>query len=227
MTAEESRHRITEEIVRRALANQFGVRPEEVGVRSFDVSGKRSESMSAVAMVDPAVCKKPVRTTWGANVRVLHPAGSNAGDNYACVMKAVTAVADVEGRPPGHAYHHMAKCFPTSKEWSKFLSEVSGRPPSPAAHRRTPCTLGWLVAHAGPSFPFQSLMFETEIVMYTDIMPKLKRLEPKLNAPATYYASLEEGVMMMENLKKMGYDIIGAQRGVRGASQNVPSTCHH
>ncbi len=47
------------------------------------------------------------------------------GDNYVCVMRAVTVVADVEGRPPGHAYHHMAKCFPMSQHWTKFLKEVS------------------------------------------------------------------------------------------------------
>ncbi len=69
-----------------------------------------------------------------------------------------------------------------------------------------------ILAHAVPPSLFQSLMFETEIVMYTDIMPKLRRLEPRLNALATYYASLEEGIMMMENLKKMDYDIIGTQR---------------
>ncbi len=84
-----------------------------------------------------------------------------------------------------------------------------------------------ILAPVVPPSLFQSLMYETEIVMYTDIMPKLKRLEPRLNTPATYYASLEEGVMMMENLKKMGYDIIGTQRGVRGStytSQNVQAT---
>ncbi len=48
MTSEESQHRITEEIVRKALANQFGVSPEEVEVRSFDVSGKRSKSKNKV-----------------------------------------------------------------------------------------------------------------------------------------------------------------------------------
>ncbi len=49
------------------------------------------------------------------------------GDNYACVMKAVTAVADVEGRPPAHTYHYMAKCLPMSEHWTKFLKEVSDR----------------------------------------------------------------------------------------------------
>ncbi len=48
MTSEEGRHQITEEIVRKALANQFGVGPDGVGVRSFDVSGERSESMNTM-----------------------------------------------------------------------------------------------------------------------------------------------------------------------------------
>ncbi len=54
------------------------------------------------------------------------------------------------------------------------------------------------------------------MLMYTDLMPKFRLLEPRLMSPETYYADVGEGVMMMENLKKKGYGIVGRERGVTG-----------
>ncbi len=51
--------------------------------------------------------------------------GSNKGDNYACEMKAVSAVADVKGREDGETYQFMAKCFPMNAARVKFLKQVS------------------------------------------------------------------------------------------------------
>ena len=49
--------------------------------------------------------------------------------------------------------------------------------------------------------------------MYTDLVPKLQAIEPEISAPMTFYADNEEGVMVMENLKKMNYYIIDKQKG--------------
>ena len=49
--------------------------------------------------------------------------------------------------------------------------------------------------------------------MYSDIIPRLQKLEPKLSAPKTFFSDIEEGVMMMENLKTMGFYIIDKQKG--------------
>ncbi len=40
MAAPKSGHRITEEILKKTLAGQFGVQPADVQVKEFDVSGK-------------------------------------------------------------------------------------------------------------------------------------------------------------------------------------------
>ncbi len=53
--------------------------------------------------------------------------GSKEGDNYACDIKAVSAVADVKGKPDGETYFYMAKCFPMSPERVRFIVEVRRR----------------------------------------------------------------------------------------------------
>jgi hypothetical protein len=52
--------------------------------------------------------------------------GSNKGDNFACVMKAVTAHAKVKGEGVAKPYHFMAKCMPMNPVREKGLREVSG-----------------------------------------------------------------------------------------------------
>ena len=50
--------------------------------------------------------------------------------------------------------------------------------------------------------------------MYSDLIPKLQKLEPRLSAPKTFFADHEEGIIIMENLKKKGYYIIDKQKGL-------------
>ena len=54
------------------------------------------------------------------------------------------------------------------------------------------------------------------MIMYMDLVPKLSKLEPKLRGPRTFYGDNDEGVMIMENLKKVGYTIIGKEKGITG-----------
>ncbi len=62
----------------------------------------------------------------------------------------------------------------------------------------------------------QTNIFKTEMIMYMDLVPKLSKLEPGLKGPLTYYGDNDEGVMLMENLKKVGYGIIGKEKGITG-----------
>jgi hypothetical protein len=49
--------------------------------------------------------------------------GAEKGDNFACVMKAVTAMAKVNGKEG--TYHFMVKCTPLNEFRAQFLKEVS------------------------------------------------------------------------------------------------------
>ena len=50
--------------------------------------------------------------------------GSNPGDNYVCVMKALSVVADVKGCDKGKRYEYMAKCIPMNQQMVEFCKEV-------------------------------------------------------------------------------------------------------
>ena len=43
--------------------------------------------------------------------------------------------------------------------------------------------------------------------MYADLVPRMQQMEPRVSAPRTFFADSEAGVLMMENLKKLGYYI--------------------
>ena len=49
--------------------------------------------------------------------------------------------------------------------------------------------------------------------MYTDLVPKLHELESRISTPKTFFADEEEGIMIMENLKKMDFYIINKETG--------------
>ena len=60
--------------------------------------------------------------------------------------------------------------------------------------------------------------------MYTDLIPKLSRLDSALSCPKTYFADNEEGIIVMENLKKKDFYIIDKQTGGNGG--RLRTTCH-
>ena len=43
--------------------------------------------------------------------------------------------------------------------------------------------------------------------MYADIAPKLQKLNGKLSTPRTYFADVDNGIMVMENLKLKEYNL--------------------
>ncbi len=55
--------------------------------------------------------------------------------------------------------------------------------------------------------PLKGRIFENEVAMYADLVPRMQLMEPKVSAPKTFFADAKAGVMMMENLKKLGYYI--------------------
>ena len=64
----------------------------------------------------------------------------------------------------------------------------------------------------------QSGLFITEDLMYSKVIPTLNGIAAKhgvspILAPRCYYVDSEEGVMAMEDLKEIGYDIQGKLEG--------------
>jgi hypothetical protein len=54
----------------------------------------------------------------------------------------------------------------------------------------------------------QADLFGKESILYTDLIPKLRRLDPSITVPECYYGNAEEGILVMEDLKKQGYATI-------------------
>ena len=61
-------------------------------------------------------------------------------------------------------------------------------------------------------------MFRTEVDFYSKLKPSIDRVvkDPshKITAPACYYANEEAGVIVMENLKTEGFDIMDKADGL-------------
>ena len=83
----EEGHKITNEILKKAIACEFSISEHEVNIERFQVSQ-----------------------------------GSNKGDNFLCVMKAVEVEAIVEEKK--RKLFYMAKCIPINAFRAKFLLEV-------------------------------------------------------------------------------------------------------
>ena len=60
---------------------------------------------------------------------------------------------------------------------------------------------------------FQSAMFSSEVCNYTDIFPRLMALEPGLNPPKTFYSDSEQGILVMEDLRREGYKMVNVVQG--------------
>lgn len=80
---------ITEEIVLKSLAREFSVEPNQIQLKSVEISD-----------------------------------GSKKGENFSCVMKLVTAVANVPGNKDHQTYYYMVKAFPTSQFRVDILKKV-------------------------------------------------------------------------------------------------------
>lgn len=85
----EEGNRINKSLLTLAVANQCGVRPEEVEVEAIDIAG-----------------------------------GSQAGENYLSVLKAVDAKAKVRGGS-SQLFHYMIKTFPMSQTQIHLVKEVT------------------------------------------------------------------------------------------------------
>jgi hypothetical protein len=83
----EDGHRVNDDMLVKALANELDVPHGDIKIKSFEVSG-----------------------------------GSNKGDNFACVMKAVDFVAVVKGKEQKHRY--LVKSIPMNEFRAKWLNEV-------------------------------------------------------------------------------------------------------
>jgi hypothetical protein len=44
-----------------------------------------------------------------------------------------------------------------------------------------------------------------EVSFYMNLLPTLKTLDPALRVPTAYYGNVEEGVMVMEDMKRRGF----------------------
>ena len=107
----EEQHRLTEEVLKKAIANEFSKIEALVEVLEFNVTGKQHMTIS---------------TKVGGSMEWIFfgfTGGSNKGDNFACEMKAVAVTAKVDGETKNISY--MAKCFPLSDARVKFLKDVS------------------------------------------------------------------------------------------------------
>ena len=58
-------------------------------------------------------------------------------------------------------------------------------------------------------------MFSNEVLIYTDLLPKLRALEPKLNPPKTFYSDCGEGILVMGDLRREGYKMVNVVEGER------------
>ena len=55
------------------------------------------------------------------------------------------------------------------------------------------------------NFPIEQCgLFAKEVNVYMDLMPALRKLDKGILIPKTPYASIKDGVLFMENLKKTG-----------------------
>jgi hypothetical protein len=46
-----------------------------------------------------------------------------------------------------------------------------------------------------------------------EIIPALQQKDSNINTPICYYGSIEEGILIMENLKEQGFDIKDKRKG--------------
>ena len=56
-------------------------------------------------------------------------------------------------------------------------------------------------------------MFEREVAVYFEIMPALRKLSGGIKVPRAYYGDAEEGVLVMEDLKRQGFSIQDKRNG--------------
>lgn len=106
-------------------------------------------------------------------------AGSNKGDNFTCVLKAVDVDAKVKGEARNFKY--MIKCVPVSEYRAHILEEL----------------------HA---FEKEVFVYNELIPAYQNILKDHGMKE--LSVPKCFHANVDKGIVVMENLKENGYSMV-------------------
>lgn len=110
--------------------------------------------------------------------------GSNLGENFTCVMKAVEVSAKVKGVKK--TLNYMVKCVPAMEYRAQFLEAMNG-------------------------FKKECVVYNTLIAKYQDMRKKAGLFE--LAVPKCFMADLSKGIIIMENLKTKGYGMLNKKEG--------------
>ena len=120
--------------------------------------------------------------------KVQITSGSKEGDGFVCEMKEVDITIKLSrDNSDKMNIHFMAKCIPSlNEDKAKFIRKTD--------------------------------IFQNEFGFYTSIAPDLEKVlesvsAPKLKIPQIYGGSMEQGVLLLENLKMSGFEMQHCKQG--------------
>jgi hypothetical protein len=126
--------------------------------------------------------------------------GCNKGENFTCVLFAVEIKATIKGQ--SETLNYMVNCMPLNEFRAKFLTDVS----SVQLWKCLPPNTNYVITG-------QLKGFERECFVYDHLVKKYQELRAamglkELSLPKVYLTNLEEGIIVMENLKTQGYTMM-------------------
>jgi hypothetical protein len=137
--------------------------------------------------------------------------GCHKGENFASLLFAVNIKAKVKGQY--EAFNYMIKCLRPNESRAKELtvdvsSSIQKRHHSPGNF------------FVNKSILFQVKVFDSECFFYDHLAKQYQDLRSqkgmnKLALPTVYLTNLEEGIIVMENLKTDGYTMLNRLGGER------------